>query len=71
MLIDAFNARIINKYEKKLKNRKLNSLEIITRKFIQCAIEEKTDVINLKNIAEKIKVHKRRIYDITNVLEGN
>lgn len=67
---DSFNANITNKYEKKIKTRKLNSLEIITRKFIQSVIAQKTHIINLKKIAEIIKVHRRRIYDITNVLEG-
>ena len=67
---DSFNANITNKYEKKINTRKLNSLEIIARKFIQSVIDKKTDIINLKKIAEIIKVHRRRIYDITNVLEG-
>ena len=67
---DSLNANITNKYEKKIKSRKLNSLEKITRKFIQSVIAQKTDIINLKKIAEIIKVHRRRIYDITNVLEG-
>ena len=58
------------KSNKKLK-RKLNSLEELTKKFVECVYEENTNIINLKNVIEKIKVKKRRIYDITNVMEGN
>jgi transcription factor E2F3 len=49
----------------------LNSLEELTKKFVECVYEENTNIINLKNVIEKIKVKKRRIYDITNVMEGN
>jgi transcription factor E2F3 len=49
----------------------LNSLEELTKKFVECVYEENTKIINLKNVIEKIKVKKRRIYDITNVMEGN
>ena len=55
------------KREKKLKNRRANSLSEITKKFLHILLEEKKDIINLKEIIPKIKVKKRRIYDITNV----
>jgi hypothetical protein len=59
------------KREKKLKNRKENSLSELTKKFLQILLEEKKDIINLKEeVIPKIKVKKRRIYDITNVLQG-
>lgn len=51
-------------------NRKNNSLDILTKKFILYVYQQKTDIINLKRLSEKTKVHKRRVYDITNVLEG-
>ena len=62
---------LINIKSKKKLKRKLNSLEELTKKFVECVYEENTKIINLKNIIEKIKVKKRRIYDITNVMEGN
>ena len=59
------------KREKKLKNRRQNSLSELTKKFLQILLEEKKDIINLKEeVIPKIKVKKRRIYDITNVLQG-
>ena len=59
------------KREKKLKNRKENSLSELTKKFLQILLEEKKDILNLKEeVIPKIKVKKRRIYDITNVLQG-
>ena len=58
------------KREKKLKNRRANSLSEITKKFLHILLEEKKDIINLKEIIPKIKVKKRRIYDITNVFQG-
>ena len=62
---------LINIKSKKKLKRKLNSLEELTKKFVECVYEENTKIINLKNVIEKIKVKKRRIYDITNVMEGN
>ena len=38
--------------------------------FLKCAMEANDSIINLNTIMKKIKVKKRRIYDITNVLEG-
>ena len=63
-----FHGKKLKKYNK---NRKYNSLDMVAKKFIQCVIDEKKNKINLKSIIEKIKVKKRRIYDVTNVLEGN
>jgi hypothetical protein len=64
------------KREKKLKNRRQNSLSELTKKFLRILLEEKKnkkdkkDIIDLKEIIPKINVKKRRIYDITNVLQG-
>jgi hypothetical protein len=54
----------------KLKNRKDNSLDKLTKKFIKIVLEEKSNVINLKEITKRLKSKKRRIYDITNVFQG-
>lgn len=55
--------------EKKLRNKRANSLKDITKKFIQVLLEERETDINLKDIIKKIEVKKRRIYDITNVFQ--
>lgn len=65
----------INKYYsrniiKKQKSRQINSLDELTKKFIKCVYESGSNRINLNNVMKKIKAKKRRIYDITNVLEG-
>lgn len=47
-----------------------SSLGMLTKKFIQL-VEGSTDgTLDLNHAAENLKVQKRRIYDITNVLEG-
>ena len=69
-----FNIHFINNNKSKIKIfkfRKSNSLDKFTKKFIEIVYEEKTNIINLQAITEKMNVHKRRIYDITNVFEGN
>lgn len=46
------------------------SLGLLTKKFIGL-LENSTDgVVDLNIASEKLDVQKRRIYDITNVLEG-
>ena len=57
-------------FSRKTKTRQPNSLDELTKKFMRCALESNSPIINLNNIMKKIKVKKRRIYDITNVLEG-
>lgn len=53
-----------------INQRKDNSLHAITSKFL-CLIEESEDgVLDLNEVSQKLNVQKRRIYDITNVLEG-
>ena len=58
----------LNKKQKK--QRQENSLDELTRSFINYAKETKNVKININEIVKKLKVKKRRIYDITNVLEG-
>ena len=55
---------------KKKNNRQINSLDEITKKFIQYVLKSKSPIINLNLLSKNINVKKRRIYDITNVLEG-
>ena len=59
-----------NYYRKKQKSRQINSLEELTKKFIKYVLDSESNTINLNTVMKKIKVKKRRIYDITNVLEG-
>ena len=58
-------------YSRKQRARQPNSLDELTKKFLKYAFEAKSPSINLNSVMKKIKVKKRRIYDITNVLEGN
>ena len=57
-------------YCKNKKSRQTNSLEKLSKKFLKCVFESGNNIINLKTLMQKMKVKKRRIYDITNVLEG-
>eukprot|EP00271_Cylindrocystis_brebissonii_P000968 TRINITY_DN11177_c0_g1_i1.p1 TRINITY_DN11177_c0_g1~~TRINITY_DN11177_c0_g1_i1.p1 ORF type:complete len:643 (-),score=164.30 TRINITY_DN11177_c0_g1_i1:1071-2999(-) len=47
-----------------------NSLGLLTRKFIDLIKSSEDGVLDLNGAAHTLKVQKRRIYDITNVLEG-
>ena len=47
-----------------------NSLGLLTRKFVQLLRSSSSGVLDLNLAAEELGVQKRRIYDITNVLEG-
>ena len=48
-----------------------NSLGELTRKFISLIRDSKDNLsVDLNDAATKLDVQKRRIYDITNVLEG-
>ncbi|MFH4979792.1 hypothetical protein AB6A40_006501 [Gnathostoma spinigerum] len=48
-----------------------NSLLVLTKKFMQLKpYVNETGLLNLNEAAEKLGVQKRRLYDITNVLEG-
>lgn len=48
-----------------------NSLLVLTKKFMQLQPQgNETGLLNLNEAAERLGVQKRRLYDITNVLEG-
>jgi transcription factor E2F3 len=50
--------------------RSENSLFSLTKKFMGLIRASKDKSINLNDAASELGVHKRRVYDITNVLEG-
>uniref|UniRef100_A0A8C8EAA5 E2F transcription factor 2 n=1 Tax=Otus sunia TaxID=257818 RepID=A0A8C8EAA5_9STRI len=54
----------------KQKTRYDTSLGLLTKKFIRLLNESPDGVVDLNRAAEVLEVQKRRIYDITNVLEG-
>mmetsp|Transcript_35911 Transcript_35911/g.113597 ORF Transcript_35911/g.113597 Transcript_35911/m.113597 type:complete len:387 (+) Transcript_35911:171-1331(+) len=47
-----------------------SSLGLLTKKFIQLIESAEDGTLDLNKAADTLKVQKRRIYDITNVLEG-
>ena len=59
-----------NQKLKKKRLRQENSLGELTKNFIDCVKSKGLEQININEIVKKLKVKKRRIYDITNVLEG-
>ena len=52
------------------KSRYDTSLGLLTKRFVGLLRSAPDGVLDLNNAAEVLKVQKRRIYDITNVLEG-
>lgn len=52
------------------KKRNQKSLEHMTKEIIRYIMQSKQDYIDLKDMESSIKVPKRRIYDVINVLEG-
>jgi hypothetical protein len=46
------------------------SLGLLTKKFIDLLTTSQDGVVDLNECSQKLQVQKRRIYDITNVLEG-
>ncbi|XP_062818916.1 transcription factor E2F2 [Anolis carolinensis] len=52
------------------KTRYDTSLGLLTKKFVHLLSESEDGVLDLNRAAEVLDVQKRRIYDITNVLEG-
>ena len=47
-----------------------SSLSLLTKKFVTLIEQADEGTIDLNRAAESLQVQKRRIYDITNVLEG-
>jgi len=46
-----------------------NSLAVVARRFIQ-RLKSTQDDLDLNEAADALNISKRRVYDITNVLEG-
>jgi len=55
----------------KVRQRQENSLGELTKNFVYQIKENSTREIDINELVQKLGVKKRRIYDITNVLEGN
>jgi transcription factor E2F3 len=54
----------------KSKARHDNSLSVLTKKFVKLIRSSQNHTIDLNDAVVVLQVQKRRIYDITNVLEG-
>jgi hypothetical protein len=54
----------------KSKGRHDNSLSVLTKKFVNLIKGNENHTIDLNDAVHILQVQKRRIYDITNVLEG-
>ncbi|XP_008321434.1 transcription factor E2F3 isoform X2 [Cynoglossus semilaevis] len=52
------------------KTRYDTSLGLLTKKFVELLAQSSDGVLDLNRAADTLKVQKRRLYDITNVLEG-
>ena len=52
------------------KTRYETSLGLLTKKFVSLFHSASSGTVDLNKASESLKVQKRRIYDITNVLEG-
>lgn len=52
------------------KTRNESSLSVLTTKFLELLNRPKNGTIDLNDAVDLLRVQKRRIYDITNVLEG-
>ncbi|ESO05994.1 hypothetical protein HELRODRAFT_64890, partial [Helobdella robusta] len=51
-------------------SRSDTSLGVLTKKFMQLLLSSHNKSLDLNKASELLQVQKRRIYDITNVLEG-
>ncbi|GAB5371669.1 hypothetical protein AAMO2058_001599800 [Amorphochlora amoebiformis] len=58
------------KTRKKRNCRFDSSLSQLTKKFVELINKQEDKLLDLNDAADKLQVQKRRIYDITNVLEG-
>ncbi|KAK3023782.1 hypothetical protein RJ639_043398 [Escallonia herrerae] len=50
--------------------RQLSNAGLLTKKFLRLILDAKDGTLDLNKAADVLEVQKRRIYDITNVLEG-
>jgi len=72
------NEKFSNRKRKKLKqnNEELaekqgpKSLNNMTKEVIKYIVQANSDYINLKTVANDLKIQKRRLYDVINVLQG-
>lgn len=62
--------RIEPKKKGNTRSRNESSLSVLTVKFLQMLRDAENGMIDLNHAVNILKVQKRRIYDITNVLEG-
>ena len=70
--------QLLNKKRRKLtkdnielgKKSGRKSLDYMTKEVINYIIKSKSDYINLNKISNDIKIQKRRLYDVINVLQG-
>jgi hypothetical protein len=58
------------KGKRKSRQRQENSLGELTKNFINYIKDQEGREININEVVKELNVKKRRIYDITNVLEG-
>lgn len=63
-------SKSLTKEKAKIRQRQENSLSELTKNFINYIKCQGYKSININDVVKKLKVKKRRIYDITNVLEG-
>lgn len=61
---------LIHLNKKQKRQRQENSLDELTKEFIDYVLKSTSKDIYINDLVKKLKVKKRRIYDITNVLEG-
>lgn len=61
---------MIERGKRKSRQRQENSLGELTKNFINYIKSQEGREININEVVKELKVKKRRIYDITNVLEG-
>lgn len=62
--------KFLNLGKKQQRERRENSLGQLTKKFIKYINKVKIDRIDLNDVVNALNIKKRRIYDISNVLEG-
>lgn len=72
LLSESASHNSITKKTITIKKRKDNSLVELTKNFLNYIKKESPidNTIQISKMVKKLKVKKRRIYDITNVLEG-
>lgn len=61
---------VSRRIRKERKTRNESSLSVLTNKFIRMLEESRDGTVDLNDAVGLLAVQKRRIYDITNVLEG-